>query len=348
MKNDPFESGLRIFVPYGRQAGSTRVRVHTWLERTGIAHSLESYADTRNHNPFELARKAPQVLAAETRVRRESHLRHDRVLVHREASPFSAGKIESRLARNSNRFIYDLDDAIAATPKTGAQRYRSKAVTCVSATEAADLVLAGSKHLAEWASQHSRNVVYLPSCIEPHAYTVKASYEVVGPPRLVWLGSPTVERNLHLAADALLKLHRETGARLTIISTGNQTLGELDSLIDRVEWYEGVEATLSQYDVGLAPLIDGPVQRGKCAYKILQYAAAGLPVVGSPVGANDYVLRDLDLAAAVTPQDWQDALFDILDSSATARDTIGTHARKAVGEMYSYEEWESVWLNAVS
>ena len=38
------------------------------------------------------------------------------------------------------------------------------------------------------------------------------------------------------------------------------------------------------------PLPDSPWERGKCGFKLIQYMAAGLPVVASPVGVNDRIV----------------------------------------------------------
>ena len=39
-------------------------------------------------------------------------------------------------------------------------------------------------------------------------------------------------------------------------------------------------------DVGIAPTPTDRWTLGKCGFKIVQYMAAGLPVIASPVGAN--------------------------------------------------------------
>ena len=39
------------------------------------------------------------------------------------------------------------------------------------------------------------------------------------------------------------------------------------------------------------PLHDGVYERAKCGYKLLQYAASGVPAVGSPVGVNVSILE---------------------------------------------------------
>ena len=40
------------------------------------------------------------------------------------------------------------------------------------------------------------------------------------------------------------------------------------------------------------PLFDTPWERGKCAYKLIQYMACGLPTVASDIGANRDVMVD--------------------------------------------------------
>ncbi|MFH1574842.1 MAG: glycosyltransferase family 4 protein, partial [Acidobacteriota bacterium] len=42
----------------------------------------------------------------------------------------------------------------------------------------------------------------------------------------------------------------------------------------------------------IMPLPDKPWERGKCGLKLIQYMAAGLPVIASPVGANTEIVDD--------------------------------------------------------
>jgi len=58
-------------------------------------------------------------------------------------------------------------------------------------------------------------------------------------------------------------------------------------------------------DIGLAPLPDNRFTRGKCGFKILQYQAASLPVITSPVGVNaKYVQQDISGYVATDKSDW--------------------------------------------
>jgi glycosyltransferase involved in cell wall biosynthesis len=184
--------------------------------------------------------------------------------------------------------------------------------------------------------------------VDPTAYTRKADYAVGPVPRLLWLGSPATEPYLDLVAAALLRVHRLTGARLTLISAGARPLGNLAAMTDRVGWDASLtNATLAGADCGIMPLTDTPFTRGKCAYKLLQYGAAGLPVAASPVGANRAVLERLHGMAAVDTASWVDALVDLLRAPEAERRARGDAARRAVEEHYSYRAWREPFLRAL-
>jgi glycosyltransferase involved in cell wall biosynthesis len=58
----------------------------------------------------------------------------------------------------------------------------------------------------------------------------------------------------------------------------------------------------------LAPLPSDPFARGKCGYRLLQYYAAGLPAVASPVGVQR-TLAEGGALLARTPAEWTAALL---------------------------------------
>jgi len=75
-----------------------------------------------------------------------------------------------------------------------------------------------------------------------------------------------------------------------------------------VPWsLEGEAVLLAECHVGLMPLSADPYARGKCGYKLLQYYAAGLCAVASPVGPGR-VLADGGALPARTPEEWESAL----------------------------------------
>ena len=43
------------------------------------------------------------------------------------------------------------------------------------------------------------------------------------------------------------------------------------------------------------PLYDEPWEKGKCAFKLIQYMASYLPVVSSNVGMNAEIINNIDI-----------------------------------------------------
>ncbi len=63
--------------------------------------------------------------------------------------------------------------------------------------------------------------------------------------------------------------------------------------MDVRDWHEQTEAELiSIMDVGIMPLKDGPWEKGKCGYKLIQYMACEVPVVASDVGVNCEIIEN--------------------------------------------------------
>jgi glycosyltransferase involved in cell wall biosynthesis len=108
--------------------------------------------------------------------------------------------------------------------------------------------------------------------------------------------------------------------------------------LEVVPWSEAGElASLRTLDVGVMPLPDSPWERGKCGFKLIQYMAAALPVVASPVGANRDIVVDGETGFLAGSQDqWLDALRT-LRASADLRDHMGRAGRRRVEGNYSVQ-----------
>lgn len=340
--------GLLVGTSYGMAGSSSRVRVREWLRLLDLEAEVFDYLGSANVRPGTLIRSPRGVITAERRLR--TLLRRPgfgRVLVCRSMGPFTRGRIEAEVLRRAEWGVYDFDDALYADARGGVHRFFGEASGWSTAVRAADLVIAGNELLAEEAGRLNKQVEVIPSCVHPADYPVKTRYEVGEVPRLMWMGSPSTESYLDGMAPALTEIHRRTGARLTVVSAGARPLGALDAMVDRVAWDAGSNALLAQADCGLMPLPDTPFSRGKCAYKLLQYGAAGLPAVAAPVGVNARVLDQLGGLPATTTDEWVDAVLALLGESEAVRRSRGVQGRRAVEEHYSYAAWEPAFRRAL-
>lgn len=101
-------------------------------------------------------------------------------------------------------------------------------------------------------------------------------------------------------------------------------------------------------DIGIMPLEDGPWERGKCGYKLIQYMACGVPVVASPVGVNISIVKNSMCGLlANTTIDWTNALKDLIEDKKK-REQFGVNGRKAVENIYSTNAQQDKLFNTLS
>jgi glycosyltransferase involved in cell wall biosynthesis len=103
-----------------------------------------------------------------------------------------------------------------------------------------------------------------------------------------------------------------------------------------VSWSAESEAEdVGDCHVGIMPLPDDEVSRGKGGMKALQYMATGRPVVASPVGVNaDIVQAGRNGFLADGTDEWVVSLTKLArDRGLRAR--LGVNARKTIEEGFS-------------
>jgi glycosyltransferase involved in cell wall biosynthesis len=256
--------------------------------------------------------------------------------------------LEARLlGALSRRRIFDVDDAIyVRKPRRlgdpvhdSIWRRRKWAATC----RWVDVVAAGNGVLAGVARPTASEVVILPTAIDVTAY-VPCSASPADPPTIAWIGSPENLIYLEMIRPALANLSaRHPTLRLRIICSRFPEWPEIR--IERVPWSAATEAqALSRAHIGIMPLTDDEWARGKCAFKLLQYMAAALPCVASPVGANtEAVIDGVNGLHAHGSDDWERALESLISSPAL-RVRYGAAGRAHVEQRYAMRVYRAEYL----
>jgi len=219
--------------------------------------------------------------------------------------------------------IVDIDDAI--------HLYRG-GIAARRLARLADLVVVGNNWLAEIWRRWNPAVEILPTPVDTDAITVRPFPER---PAIGWIGSAG---NLHYLTAIAPALERVVSRfPTTEIAVCCDRPPELPGLPVRyVPWSEAVEADfLASITIGAMPLAEGPWERGKCSFKLLQYMAAGRPCVASPVGMNGELLAEAEIGrAATTIEEWGEALASLLDERGLA-ERMGATGRALAVERYS-------------
>jgi len=96
------------------------------------------------------------------------------------------------------------------------------------------------------------------------------------------------------------------------------------------------------------PLTDDAWSRGKCAFKLLQYMAAALPCVASPVGANTEAVVDGINGFHATDVDAWERSLERLIVSPELRASFGAKGRLHVEERYSLRSYGANYLRLLA
>ncbi len=240
------------------------------------------------------------------------------------------------LARRAPRLVYDFDDAVMVGPY-GERPDPRRSARFVEMVARCDAVIAGNEELARYAVGHP-NVRVIPTGLDPAAYHVKSPTTADGRATGVVIGWIGTRGNLRYL-DELAPVFRSLAARglqITLRVVSDATPGPSAIPIEYVPWRLDREAEdLAAFDIGVMPLDDTAWSRGKCGFKLLQYMAAGLPAVASPVGMNRSIIRHGENGyLAKTPDEWGTALSRLIEGPSL-RAWLGQAARRTVETEYS-------------
>jgi glycosyltransferase involved in cell wall biosynthesis len=281
-------------------------------------------------------------------IRRAGLSGYDVVILQKQLAVWPEGAyLEKMIARRNPRVILDLDDAEFTDPANRECARAKESTKHVAALSMAVVVC--NQYLENAVATAARVVVKIPTTVDERRFIPRAR-----PPgeavMIGWTGSASTVNYLRLVLPALEAVIERTGASLLIIS--DQTRIDWLAHIPRVrflKWNAQDEvAQLHEIDIGIMPLPDDPWTRGKCAFKIIQYMAVGIPTVASPVGMNCEVTQDgLTGYFARSHEEWIESLKSLV-RSATLRNEMGAAARQYFDDHLSGSRISAEWINLLN
>jgi glycosyltransferase involved in cell wall biosynthesis len=336
---------MLVLSRYGNLGASSRLRLFQYLpflSEAGIECVVESFIDdVMLAGKYETGGYSVSGLAAAYGKRifqMTQRRRFDLLWIEKEALPWIPAPVE-RLLLKGVPYVMDFDDAVFHNydlHRSGlARRLFGDRIDILM--EGARLITAGNDYLADRArAAGSQWVELLPTVIDLQRYIIKPSDDDTDIPRIVWIGSPSTARYLKLIHSPLVELSRRYAFRLRIIGPRPELPG-ID--VEYVDWSEATEVSaIRACHIGVMPLPDTRWARGKCGYKLIQYMACGLPVVGSPVGVNSVIIREGENGfLADSDRAWFDALEALLKDSSLRR-RLGCAGRRRVEEEYCIQK----------
>lgn len=256
--------------------------------------------------------------------------RYDALFVQRGLYVLGPGAIVGPLERFDGRLVFDLDDAVfelrpPLDRKGPAARWLWGAQQSLRLLRRADAVVVSTVALAEMLPARSPEPIVLPTVPDPSRYATRPARER-RPITVGWTGSIQGLRYLEPLRHAFMSLARDGVATLEVVSA-EPWRGPARF----VRWRQDTATSIfHDFDVGIMPLDDTPYTRAKAGFKLLEYMAAGLPVVASPVGVNAQLVRSSGAGMlADTPADWEQALR-ALAADPDLRRQLGARGREFV------------------
>jgi hypothetical protein len=256
--------------------------------------------------------------------------RYDAVLVQRGLYPLGPGTIVRGLERYGGRVVFDLDDAVfVGSPglvgRSRLVRWLYGPQQALRLLRRADATVVSTEELASLLPGWARADAVLPTVPDPSRYPV-TDHQDTAPIRVGWVGT---ERNLpylELVRPAIERLAAAGVAMLEVVSAEPWARPA-----EFRPWRLEEEATVfARFAVGIMPLPDTKYTRAKAGFKLLQYMAAGVPVVASPVGVNRSLVEQSRAGFLAESDDEWESAISTLAADPALRAEFGAAGRAFV------------------
>ena len=242
-----------------------------------------------------------------------------------------------------SKVVFDFDDAVYSGP---AQKFNHSLLSSLQDFRQVDnflkhsrIVIAGNRHLAEYARKYNPHTKVIPTPIDTEKYTLK-KFKIHQKEVIVgWSGSSSTNQYLNLLAGVLSQLAKKYPIKLRIMSNSLKNIHreKFHPLeIEFAQWKREREIeVIKSFDIGIMPIENDEWSKGKCGLKALQYMAVGVPCVISPVGVNKEIVEDgKNGFLAQEEREWEEKLSSLIENPALRKE-FGVKGREKVEEKYS-------------
>jgi glycosyltransferase involved in cell wall biosynthesis/2-polyprenyl-3-methyl-5-hydroxy-6-metoxy-1,4-benzoquinol methylase len=331
---------IHFLTRYGSLAPSSRLRSYQFAEPLrALGHQCFYYPFVEDDYVRALyaRERRPYLAVASAYLDRAWELRSiiegcDVAVVEKELFPWLPASVSrALLADCKTPVLVDYDDAVYASYLTWPLA-PSKIDAVMSSAFG---VIAGNHTIERYARHQNERVFYLPTVVDTQKYTPVEHHDTVDQLVIGWIGTPVTQSLLQPLGAVLRRFGDRRHMKLYAVGASRDfRIPGVD--ISVIPWSEQTEtAELRQMHVGIMPLEDNIWNRGKCGYKLVQYMAAGLPTIASPVGANrDIVTHGVTGFHAEGEAEWISALERLL-AEPSLRASMGRAGRRRVEEEFS-------------
>jgi len=340
---------ILVFTKYSRKGASSRLRTLQYLpylEQKGFEFTVQNLFDDSYLETLYSVRKrsVPNIIRCYTRrfITLLTINNYDLIWIEKELFPYLPIPIEKLLSKLGYKYIVDYDDAIFHNYDLSNNRLVKSLLSnkIDKVMKYSSCVVVGNYYLAQRAKNaNAKNIHIIPTVVDYIKYKAerKTPKEVL---TIGWIGSPSTQKyllDLKYVFKEIFKTNRNV--RLLLVGAHPNISEKIESIpVEVVDWNESTEVeNIKNMDIGIMPLVDGPWEKGKCGYKLIQYMACGIPVIASPVGVNVEIIKESKSGfLANKDSEWIQHLSKLINSYEL-RASMGNAGQLAVKNQYSLQ-----------
>lgn len=262
------------------------------------------------------------------------------IVVFQKTRAFHAARLAKKMGVV---VLYDLDDG--GLSRIDGSRYpETIEQELISWTHVIDGLVVSCGELANWCSKYTRKKIHIiPTCVDVENY---CSLQKIGADtvRIGWVGSNNTTAFLKPIEQALALCAQNYNYEFLVVGGDIPDLDKAIPLVYQAWRIEMEPEIFGMFDIGIMPLPNNERAKMKAGFKLLQYMAAGLPVVASPIGINRELIRDgWNGFLADNNAEWVAALGRLLNEP-DLRKELGRNGKTYVSKHYSIEIAAKKWL----
>lgn len=317
-----------------------------YLDEKGISYTYKPFLSKNAwqifFKPGNVWRKGMGVLSGF--VRRFFQLfviaRYDYVFIHREATPIGPPVFEWIIAKLfRKKIIYDFDDAIWIPATSSYNKIASKLKNFGKVAKICKWsykVCVGNDYLGDFARQYNNSIVLVPTVVNTLQVHNQLQDQDIDRPSVGWTGTFSTLQYLDIVLPVLQQLQDEIAFTFFVIADKDPQLPLKH--YEFIKWRRETEAAdLLRFHIGLMPLYDNEIAKGKCGFKAIQYMSLGIPAVVSPVGVNSIIVDNTKNGfVCASTDDWYNTLKQLLIDTKLRVD-MGMAAQQKIQMEYSVE-----------
>ncbi len=202
-----------------------------------------------------------------------------------------------------------------------------------------------NKILSKYSSIMEDAICIIPTCVDYDKHPAKTYSNEKKMVTLGWIGSTGNYFLLDEILPEIEKVSKEFEIELLVVG-GEPFERNTTFPIRFKQWSLANEIeNLNEIDLGLMPLVNNEISKGKAGFKLIQYMALGIVSVASSITVNEEIIPS-DQHGYLVDKNWFDTLKTAIENKSHWNE-IGAKARTHVLEKYTFSANKQAYLNFI-